>query len=117
MPFLKHDLYPLLPAARLLDPSFDNPLDHLEFVPAALTWTGKSKAGQFTVERLFAEKDYAERVAEHYSAVQKLVGNDASDPIFDVFIAVTGEPTVIRALIAYWRDLLRPMTPPPEPPG
>ena len=61
-PFIKGELLPLL-SDRLLDPSHDDPAEHLEFIPAALSFRGLTDAGTFTVRHLFSEKDDAKRWA------------------------------------------------------
>lgn len=104
-PFIKSDLLPQL-AERLVDPSHDDPAAHLEFSPAALKFIGITDAGKFTARHLFSEKDDAKRWARLNELVIGLVQKDVDDAVVELIIGCTGQGTVIRALCAYWRELL-----------
>lgn len=104
-PFIKGELLPLL-SDRLLDPSHDDPAEHLEFIPAALSFRGLTDAGTFTVRHLFSEKDDAKRWARLNELVLGLVQAGVDDSVVELFVRFHGQGTVIRALCAYWRELL-----------
>ena len=113
--FRKGDLLLQLPE-RLVDPSHEEPAEHLEFIPPALSWRGKSKVGDFTVRKLLAEKDQAERWAKLSDMVRGFVEAGVPDRIFEILIDFHGQGTIIRALLGYWRPLLGASTSRPNPP-
>lgn len=114
IPFLKDQLYPILDD-RLIDPSFEDPATHLEFVAAALSFRGLTKAGIFTVNIMFAGKEGAKLWSMLHSWVEDLMKDLATSRISrDVFdrlirdqIGFLGRPTIINALVAHWSAFYR----------
>lgn len=103
--FVKSELLPFL-EERLVDPSFEDPATHLEFVPAVPMWRGRTRQGEETVAQLFSDKGDAQRWHEFSEFIKTCINAQVSTHIFDAYVDLHGCRVVIHALIAYWRDML-----------
>lgn len=114
-PFVKDVLYPSL-SERLVDPSFDEPSPHIEFIPAALSFRGITPAGIFTVNALLNSKESATEWSKIHDFVfermTELASKEYSQAIFDKLIDAQveflGQPTIINSLVKHWQELLIP---------
>lgn len=104
-PFSKTQILPFL-EERLVDPSFDDPAAHLEFVAAIPMWRGRTRQGELTVARFFAEKEDAQRWHELSEFIKACIDVGVPAHIFEDYADLHGCRTVIGALIAHWRDML-----------
>lgn len=107
-PFRKAELLPTL-GDRLVDPSFDDPAEHLRFIPEVPAWEGTTRIGQRTVQRLFVDKSHAIHWQQLSETVCVLLKHRSPDEVVEAIVTLSGCPTVFRACVAYWREMLAPV--------
>lgn len=113
IPFQKDKIYPTL-SDRLLDPSHDEPDQHIEFIAAAIAFRGVSQQGIFTVNKLLSSKDYATCLGKHHDWVRDLVRDlaqrkvteDAFNRLIVAQIDFNGYQSMICAFAEHWKGLL-----------
>lgn len=98
-----HHLGEIAASDRLIDPSFDNPEDHLEFNPEFLYYKAKTPIGALTIQRFFSSKEVAEKWSETSEYIRSLVESEARADIIEDFIEIHGYAHVCRAFLTYWQ--------------
>lgn len=89
--------------ARLIDPTFDDPEEHLEFNPEFYFYEPKTEIGEITANRFFnRHKEVAEKWEKMSLFIKKLVAEDVSEEIIDDYIKLNGYEYVCLKFYAYW---------------
>lgn len=88
---------------RLVDPTFDDPEEHLEFNPEFYFYEPKTETGRITAERLFnRHKEVAEKWEGISLFIKNLVSEGVSEQIIYDYIALHGYEYVCLKFYAYW---------------
>jgi uncharacterized protein (TIGR02646 family) len=88
---------------RLIDPTFDEPEDHLEILTDIPDYRPKSPIGQVTYKRLLARREILEHLAKIKRAARVSIEGTCPDEVLEDFARVCGYPSVFRRFVAYWR--------------
>jgi uncharacterized protein (TIGR02646 family) len=94
---------------RIIDPSFDNPSDHLEFNVLLSGYEGLTDIGEIT-KSLFFDKNFADDLAAISNSIFDLINGDHIAPwdfIQEHFIDRFGYEFYYRAYYDYWSDMLK----------
>lgn len=89
---------------RLVEPSIDDPIKHLEFQPADCTWHPHTPAGRTTINKLFADRTYNERMQSISVLANEYVNGKISEPAVHAMLALNGHDTIFALLVDYWRS-------------
>lgn len=87
---------------RFLEPTLDDPADHLAFEPAALAFSTKTLIGKRTAA-LFTDKSWATLFGKLFRIAEKHL-DPASEPQLQTSLAMIGHETIVRTIIAYLRS-------------
>lgn len=97
---------------RLVEPALEDPSLHLRFEPVIHGYVAHTDAGRITLNKLFSDKDYAERCEDICRPVLRQVesARDTDDLVaaLEEFVALVGCRAHIYAYATFWSDLLRP---------
>ncbi|MFK5970811.1 MAG: HNH endonuclease [Candidatus Marithrix sp.] len=91
---------------RLIEPTFDDPEEHLEFNPEFYLYESKTKIGKLTVSKFFSHKEIAENWEDLSKFIQKIIvsGKDkqAALDMVKSFIELNGNEYVCLKFYQYW---------------
>ena len=87
---------------RLIEPSFDNPEEHLEFNPEFFFYEAKTNLGQVTISKFFLHKEVAERWEQTSLFIKKLVVEDTPEEVVLDYISLHGYEYVCLKFYRYW---------------
>jgi uncharacterized protein (TIGR02646 family) len=87
---------------RLIDPSFDDPGEHLEIVMDIPAYRPKSRSGELTYARLLRHREIAQRLAEVRDLARIVVEVTLTEQQFAKFAKVNPYPSLFRLFAAYW---------------
>lgn len=97
---------------RLVEPTFDDPADHLEFEPLLATYQERTETGRVTISRFFNDKERAEWLTTLQEVVIKDVKRSTSradlDEQMQRFISLVGHSFYIRAFADAWLAIQPP---------
>ncbi len=89
---------------RLVDPSFDDPVDHLALEPSVPEYQPRTPVGVVTYNRLFARRrETAVDLAKVKQAARVSIEGTCSDEGVEVFAQACGYPSLFRRFVAHWR--------------
>lgn len=104
---------------RLIDPTFDDPEEHLTVFMDVPSYLPKTPMGRTTYARLFApRREIAEHLAKTKEAARVSLNPALTDGELEAFATVCGYPSLFRRFAAHWRaerDAGRLPTPEPAP--
>lgn len=89
---------------RLIEPSVDDPDVHLRFQPADCTWHDRSPVGYRTIEKLFSDRSYNERIQGISDLARDRAFGTASEELARTMLGLLGHETLYATLLAYWRS-------------
>ena len=90
---------------RLIDPTFDDPEEHLEFNPEFYFYEAKTETGQITAKKFFNNhKELAEKWEQISLFIKKLVSDDVSEEIIHDYIKLHGCEYICVKFYAYWAN-------------
>ena len=87
---------------RLIDPSYDNPEDHLEFNPEFFFYEAKTRIGELTNNKFFAHKEVAEKYEEISNHIKDLVFYNNPKKVVTDFLSLHGFEYVGLKFYEYW---------------
>ncbi|GEM_PF-813079 len=88
---------------RLIDPTFDDPEEHLEFNPEFYFYEAKTETGKITAKRFFNKhKEVAEKWEKISLFIRNLVCEGISEEIIYDFIKLQGYEYICLKFYAYW---------------
>lgn len=95
----------LLPtiAERLVEPTVDDPSEHLRFQPADCTWQEHTPTGRKTIEKLFSDPSRNLDLQKLSDLVRRLIVDGVSDETLRKYGDLHGHETVFNALVSYWK--------------
>ncbi|MFO0602028.1 MAG: hypothetical protein U0324_02585 [Polyangiales bacterium] len=93
---------------RLIEPTFDDPAEHLVFSPVDCTWTPKTGVGERTIKKLLSDRSYTERMQRLSELAREFVRHGAARELVEIYLGLHGHETVFAALLAYWRQFYPP---------
>ena len=106
-------------AERLVEPSFDDPADHLRFHPELAAYECLTPAGNETEKRFFNQRTDAERLVKLQAHVRHTVKTSTSQQVLDHDLAglieLIGRSFYVEAFAACWLELDPPDWTKPEP--
>jgi HNH endonuclease len=89
---------------RLIDPTFDDPAEHLELLMDVPDYRPKSAVGRTTYQRLFARRrEITANLAKVKQAARVSIEGTCSDAHLEDFATVCGYPSLFRRFVAHWR--------------
>lgn len=88
---------------RLVDPSFDDPAEHLEIVMDIPVYRPKTPIGDLTYTRLLHHREIASRLAKTREAARVAVEVELSPQDLAAFAATSSHPSIFWRFVAYWR--------------
>lgn len=92
---------------RLVEPSFDNPEDHLFFSPLTCQYEYKSLVGKKTVEMFFSDnRNFTKKLQELSHNILLLVSEGKSLEEVKQLYSVQGYSYHIEKLYNYWKDFV-----------
>ncbi len=99
-----HLLTEIARADRLIDPTFDDPDEHLTFNPEFYFYEGKTRIGKLTEKKFFnrKRKEIAEKWESISLFIKKLVLDDASEDRIYHFISLYGYEYVCLKFYEHW---------------
>ena len=89
---------------RLIDPSFDDPEEHLEILMDFAVYRPKTPIGRVTHVRLFARREDMARLANVKEAAPIGVDESCTEELLEHFAKVSSHPSLFRRFVAYWRE-------------
>lgn len=92
---------------RLIDPSFDEPSEHLEFNPINNSYSRTTEIGAFTFLTFFHNEDFANKINNISLAVKDLINGGHNDPygfIQEHFIKSYGYEFYYSAYYEFWAN-------------
>ncbi|MDM8564697.1 HNH endonuclease [Candidatus Halobeggiatoa sp. HSG11] len=91
---------------RLIEPTFDNPEEHLEFNPEFYFYENKTKIGEITIRKFFVHKEVAEKWEELSKFIKKTIINSKNEQaaldMIKSFIELNGNEYVCLKFYQYW---------------
>jgi len=91
---------------RLIEPTFDNPEEHLEFNPEFFLYESKTKIGELTIRKFFSHKEVAEDWEKLSKFIQQLIINSKDEQAaldtLNFFIEAKGNKFVCLMFYQYW---------------
>jgi uncharacterized protein (TIGR02646 family) len=120
--FDKEHLFRVIAADhRLIDPTFDDPAEHLEILMDIPDYRPKSGVGRTTHQHLFARRrELTSNLAKVKRAARVSIEGTCTDDSLEDFAKVCGYPSLFRRFVAHWRaerDAGRLAPLPSAPPG
>jgi uncharacterized protein (TIGR02646 family) len=90
---------------RIIEPSFDNPADHLEFLPEFYCYNPLTEIGKLTNNMFFKHKEVAQKWEDLSNIVKDIVIN-MENPIdfIQKIIGVIGYEFIFLKLLEYWQN-------------
>ena len=93
---------------RLIEPSFDNPNEHIEFFPEICLYAPKTAIGKITVLKFFNNKEINEIYLKLSNAIKDYFikihnFNDILDTLYKSIINIIGYEYVCLKLYEYWK--------------
>ncbi|GBC63978.1 HNH endonuclease [Desulfonema ishimotonii] len=99
----KHLLQDIAGEDRLLDPTFDEPEEHMEFIPESYSYKAKTKIGRITARRFFnRHKEVAEKWEAIRSFIKDLVLNETPKCTIAHYIKLHGREYICWKFYEYW---------------
>jgi uncharacterized protein (TIGR02646 family) len=90
---------------RIIEPSFDNPNEHLEFVAEFFSYHPITKIGELTNQMFFDHKEVAQKWETLSNFIKKLVANYSNAPeLIDDYINLHGYEFICKKLLEYWQN-------------
>ncbi len=91
---------------RLVEPTLDNPDEHLEFNPAFYFYESKTKIGELTNTKFFSHKEVAEKWEKWSKLIQQLIINSKNETAaletLKYLIELHGNEYVCLKFYHYW---------------
>ncbi len=88
---------------RLIDPTHDNPEDHLEFNPEFYCYEVKSEIGRITNEHFFHHKEVAGDWEKLSALIKRFVQDNAAEAL-EFYIDLHGQEFICREFYHYWLE-------------
>lgn len=90
---------------RLVDPSFDDPGEHLDLVMDVPTYRPKTPAGRLTWARFFRHREVAERLCRVRDLARAVVEDECSPELVDLMTAAgnMAYPSLFRRFVDHFR--------------
>jgi len=93
---------------RLIDPTFDDPEEHLEFNPEFYFYEGKTEIGKITADKLFnRHKEVAEKwegLSRFIKNIVMIIDDDPLAIVSSLIIDVAGYEHICLEFYEYWRN-------------
>lgn len=101
---------------RLVDPSFDDPGEHLDLVMDIPTYRPKTPVGMLTFARLFRHREVAERLCKLRELARAVVEDECSPALLDLMTAGGSMtyPSLFRRFLDHFRAAKNEGSAPPE---
>jgi hypothetical protein len=87
---------------RLIEPTFDNPDDHVVFDPKFCHYVAKTLIGKRTITMFFHHREVAERWKKISAFMKELVLDDTPKELVHHFIQLYGYEYVCLKFYEYW---------------
>lgn len=97
---------------RLLEPSIDDPPEHLRFQPSDCTWKPLTAAGKRTALRFFADDTYNEHIQKVSALARDHALGEMSEQAVAHILELIGHETLFTTLTEYWRSFVAPASAP-----
>src|SRR5262249_16789239 len=102
--FDKANLFGFIAAEhRLIDPTFDDPEEHLEISKAIPGYLPKTSIGHVTYKRLLPRRELAAHPDKIKAAARVRIEGTCSEETLEDCSKVCGCPSLFRRFVAYWR--------------
>lgn len=89
---------------RLLEPSFDNPAEHLEFMPEFFMYNPKTEIGKETISRFFSHKEVTDNWEKLSLAIRIIVRDNTSpEDVIEALIDFGGYAFLHHTFLDYWK--------------
>jgi uncharacterized protein (TIGR02646 family) len=89
---------------RLVDPTFDDPEEHLEVFMDLPSYLPKTAVGRTTYARLFARRrEIVERLVKTKEAARVSINPALTEEELETFAIACGYPSLFRRFVAHWR--------------
>lgn len=98
---------------RLVDPSFDDPAEHIELLLDIPEHRPTSEAGKLTYQKLLRHREIAERLRKVRIAARIVIEQPLSPDQIDAMAVGSSHPSLFYRFAAYWRASPTE-TPPPD---
>jgi uncharacterized protein (TIGR02646 family) len=92
---------------RLVDPSFDDPAEHLDLVMDIPTYRPTTPIGEHTYARLFRHREIAERLGRVRAAARVVVELELPEDALSSMAIASSHPSLFRRFAEHWRTLKR----------
>lgn len=90
---------------RIIEPTFDNPEEHLEFLPEFLMYDTKTAIGKITNNMFFKHKEVTKKWQELSKFIQEIVKNSANpEDIVQSYINLSGFAFISLKFLDYWLE-------------
>ena len=93
---------------RIIEPSFDDIEEHLEFIPEASVYTAKTEIGKRTKELFFEHREVTKKMEKISNLVFQILSNQKEEihNEFQSLIRVTGYSFYIDKYLEFWKEIL-----------
>ncbi|MCU0425933.1 MAG: hypothetical protein MUF71_09935 [Candidatus Kapabacteria bacterium] len=93
---------------RILEPTFDNAEEHLEFVPSSCEFKHTSLIGACTVKEIFAHREMTEELTKTSLTMYNLARDRSPNDTVQSVIALSKFPVLAEILLQYWQEFFPP---------
>jgi uncharacterized protein (TIGR02646 family) len=88
---------------RLIDPTFDDPTEHIEVLLDVPTYVPKSAIGRVTFKRLLDRRELVIHLAKVRDAARVSIDAALPEEGLEHFAKACGYPSLFRRFVTYWR--------------
>lgn len=88
---------------RLIDPTFDQPEEHIEVLMAVPTYVPKTPLGAMTCARFFRRRDIEAHLAKIKEAAKIGIQQECTEDMLEHFAKACAYPSLFRRFVAHWR--------------
>jgi hypothetical protein len=88
---------------RLIDPTFDDPTEHLDVLLDIPDYLPKTPIGRTTYKRLFTRREIVVHLAKVKEAARASIELPLTEQALEVFARASQYPSLFRRFVAYWR--------------
>lgn len=92
---------------RLVDPSFDNPDEHIDVLMDIPTYRPKSSIGEITYKRFFRHPEVTCRLAKVREAARVVIEAELGPEGLSAMAMVSSHPSLFYRFVEYWRAAQR----------
>ena len=93
---------------RIIEPSFDDINEHLEFIPEAFVYTAKTEIGEITNRTFFKHSEFRDQMAFLSDQIHKNMENQKMESKEDIlgWAKLNGYSFYFEKFYEYWKEIL-----------